>query len=48
MGVSREEAAIALENIEHPDQNLAMDWIEQNQDRMDQIILERAQRASRE
>lgn len=34
MGVSREEAEIALEHIEYPDHNLAMDWIDSNQERI--------------
>lgn len=35
MGIEREEALIALENIEFPDHNLAMDWIDNNPDRLE-------------
>lgn len=41
MGVSREEADIAIENIEYPDHNLAMDWIDNNQERLEEIIVQR-------
>ena len=41
MGVSREEAEIALENIDHPDHNVAMDWIDNNQDRIEEILVAR-------
>jgi hypothetical protein len=35
MGITRDEAMIALENIDHPDQDEAMHWIENNQDRLE-------------
>ena len=41
MGVTREEAEIALDNIEYPDHNLAMDWLDNNQDRIEEMIFER-------
>jgi NACalpha-BTF3-like transcription factor len=41
MGVGREEAEIALENIEYPDHNLAMDWIDNNSDRLDELLMNR-------
>ena len=41
MGVTREEAEIALDNIEYPDHNLAMDWLDNNQDRIEEMIVER-------
>lgn len=34
MGVSREVAEIALENIDRPDPELALDWIQTNHERI--------------
>ena len=48
MGVSREEAEIALENIDHPDHNLAMDWIDNNQDRIEEILVQRTVERTRQ
>lgn len=41
MGVSREESEIAIDNIDYPDHNLAMDWIDNNQNRLDEIMINR-------
>ena len=48
MGVSREEAEIALENIDHPDHNVAMDWIDNNQDRIEEILVARTVERTRQ
>ena len=48
MGVSREEAEIALQNIDHPDHNLAMDWIDNNQDRIEEILVARTVERTRQ
>jgi L-fucose mutarotase/ribose pyranase (RbsD/FucU family) len=48
MGVGREEAEIALENIEYPDHNLAMDWIDNNNDRLDELLMNRTLERTRQ
>ena len=47
MGVTREEAEVALENIEYPDQNLAIDWIDNNQEQLGEIIVNRTMERTR-
>jgi len=48
MGVGRDEAEIALENIEYPDHNLAMDWIDNNTDRLDELLMNRTLERTRQ
>ena len=48
MGVSREEAEIALDNIEYPDHNLAMDWIDNHQDQIEEMIMTRTMERTRQ
>jgi hypothetical protein len=42
MGIEREYAEIALENIEVPDQNLAMEWIDNNRNLVEEQLMMRA------
>lgn len=47
MGVSRDEAEIAIENIEYPDHNLAMEWLDNNQDRLGDLLTARIMERTR-
>ncbi len=46
MGVTREYAEIALENIEYPDHNLAIDWIDNNGNRLEEQLMMRVRQQS--
>ena len=48
MGISREEAEIALENIDHPDPELALDWIQANMERMGELLTRRIMEKSKQ
>ena len=48
MGISREYAEIALENIDHPDPELALDWIQSNMERMGELLTQKIMEKSKQ
>ncbi len=48
LNIPEDYIQIALENIDIPDPQLALEWIQNNQDRMEALIMEKVLRESKE